>query len=380
MPARELVAELLRAGFPVKEAAEAGGVTPRWARMVAQQEGIAVARSDLPSNAPPRDILDKMVGDIVRTHGHDYGRKMLLGALRAAHPQYIFSRSMVQESMARLFPAAASARRQVPLEPFVVNGLSGSVLAAHPTSFIPRARATADCPHTARSSRLAPETRPVSRRRYWTRRRIMRGHYSAPHFMYSVHLDLNGKLQEYGLFIGAVVDGDSRIVLRLTALTNKLAATVYEEVSPRPATHACRTLDVRPRLAGRPCPLQLLISALLPPTATCPRNPGVHAGRAHVRPPGPDTHGQGHGDGGARLRVPPPQHPGGPLRCAAAAGASLHPFDSQRESSPKRAAYLALPLFPTSPAHTHQSLLNSSPLPRLRCESRSSTVRSTCVW
>ena len=47
----------------------------------------------------------------MRDCGHDYGRKMLLGALRARFPRYTFSRSSLQESMTRVFPQAANARR-----------------------------------------------------------------------------------------------------------------------------------------------------------------------------------------------------------------------------------------------------------------------------
>jgi hypothetical protein len=67
-------------------------------------------------------------------------------------------------------------------------------------------------------------------RRWWAHRRLVRGLYVASHFMYSVHMDLACKLQEYHLYVGAIIDGDSRTALILTAHTNKMPVTIYEEL------------------------------------------------------------------------------------------------------------------------------------------------------
>ena len=38
------------------------------------------------------------------------------------------------------------------------------------------------------------------------------------------------KLQEYGVYVGGLIDGASRKVLRLVALTNKLPVTIYDKL------------------------------------------------------------------------------------------------------------------------------------------------------
>jgi len=47
--------------------------------------------------------------------------------------------------------------------------------------------------------------------------------------MYSTHIDLACKLQEYRIFVAVAIDGRTRFVHSLTALMNKLPVTVYEE-------------------------------------------------------------------------------------------------------------------------------------------------------
>ena len=96
---------------------------------------------------------------------------MMVGALMASHPGYHFGRPRVDEALALLFPAARAARCSV------------------------------------------------------SQRRILRGHYHAPNFMHSCHLDLACKLQEYSVYVAAMIDGDSRMCLSLVALDNKLPST-----------------------------------------------------------------------------------------------------------------------------------------------------------
>lgn len=75
---------------------------------------------------------------------------------------------------------------------------------------------------------LNPEA--YAARRHWAMRRIGREIYFAPHFLYSVHIDLACKLQEYGLYVGAAVDGASRMVLSLRVLSDKLPVTIYDHI------------------------------------------------------------------------------------------------------------------------------------------------------
>ena len=63
----------------------------------------------------------------------------------------------------------------------------------------------------------------------WAGRRIAREPYYAPHFGYSFHIDLACKIQEYRLYVFAGLDGCTRRVLHLRALTDKLPTTVYEK-------------------------------------------------------------------------------------------------------------------------------------------------------
>lgn len=54
--------------------------------------------------------------------------------------------------------------------------------------------------------------------------------YHARSFRRSMHMDLNGKLQEYGVHVGICIDGDSRWVLALVPLRDKLTSTVARQL------------------------------------------------------------------------------------------------------------------------------------------------------
>lgn len=72
------------------------------------------------------------------------------------------------------------------------------------------------------------------RRRDWATLRLERRHYHAEHFGYSWHMDLTCKLAAYGIYLGFIIDGDSRMVLHATVMPDKTALRVYEELL-RPA-------------------------------------------------------------------------------------------------------------------------------------------------
>jgi hypothetical protein len=67
-------------------------------------------------------------------------------------------------------------------------------------------------------------------RRIWAQKRIERGAYHAPNFMHSVHLDLACKLQQYNLYVAAMIDGDSRMCLALRAIRTKIPFVIYMTV------------------------------------------------------------------------------------------------------------------------------------------------------
>ena len=165
-----LVIPLLLAGLTTAQAAARLGVSQRTV-----QKAVAPFRPPRPDKVDPAQ-LDQWVKEEVESLGPNYGERMIAGSLRARHPGYSFTRRAVGESLARLFPVA----------------------------------------HTAR--------------RHWATKRLERGHYHAPHFRYSWHLDLACKLQNFRIYVGAIVDGDSRLCCSLVAILNKLPITIYEQV------------------------------------------------------------------------------------------------------------------------------------------------------
>jgi hypothetical protein len=131
-----LVAPLLLAGIVTTQAvASAAGVSARTInRHLAASNTPRVAAAVLTDTE-----LDSMVAKQIDKLGSNYGARMIIGALRAAHPQSTFSRKRVVASISMAHAA----------------------------------------------------------RRIWAQKRIERGAYHAPNFMHSVHLDLACKLQQY---------------------------------------------------------------------------------------------------------------------------------------------------------------------------------------
>lgn len=154
------------------------GCSQRWINQLKREASPAgaPALAHLLLPRPGDAQLFQWVQDEVHRLGHAYGTKMMVGALMASHPGYHFGRPRVDEALALLFPAARAARCSV------------------------------------------------------SQRRILRGHYHAPNFMHSCHLDLACKLQEYSVYVAAMIDGDSRMCLSLVALDNKLPVNLYQHV------------------------------------------------------------------------------------------------------------------------------------------------------
>ena len=137
---------------------------------------LVAAAGSYHGRAPKHPDFESVVMYEAERHGPNYGYKMLLGALHAHHPGWSWPRRAVYDVLHRKDPEAFEARR------------------------------------------------------HWALRRIGRGVYYAPYFMFSVHLDLACKLQQYGIYVAAMLDGASRMVLSLEALSDKLPVTIYDRV------------------------------------------------------------------------------------------------------------------------------------------------------
>jgi hypothetical protein len=138
------VCALFRDGVSVGDIAARYMVTNSWVRQIVRAAGL---RPDLPPQ-PSEAVLDQIMAAETARFGPNYGFGMLHGALLRLYPQWHFTRRAVYASLRRVAPAALRSRRE------------------------------------------------------FAQLRLRRGHYHAPHFLYSCHLDLACKLQEYGLFVG----------------------------------------------------------------------------------------------------------------------------------------------------------------------------------
>lgn len=138
------VCALFLAGVDVVDIASRCHVTARRVNQIVRGAGHRPAVQPKPSPV----VLDRIIAAETARFGPNYGFAMLHGALLRLYPQWRFTRRAVYASLRRVAPTALRARR--------------------------------DFAHY----------------------RLRRGHYHAPHFQYSCHLDLACKLQEYGLFVG----------------------------------------------------------------------------------------------------------------------------------------------------------------------------------
>ena len=138
------VCALFRAGATVLDIATRYTVTVRRVQQIVREAGFRPDLQPQPSEA----VLDQIMAAETARFGPNYGFGMLHGALLRLYPQWCFTRRAVYASLRRVAPAALRSRRA------------------------------------------------------FAQYRLRRGHYHAPHFQYSCHLDLACKLQEYGLFVG----------------------------------------------------------------------------------------------------------------------------------------------------------------------------------
>ena len=163
------VVQLYQAGETTRDIAFGQGCTVRRVQQILAGAGLLLGYKPIHPDA------ENVVHFEILRHGPNYGGRMLLGVLRAQHPGWRWSRALVYAVLRRNNPAAHFARCE------------------------------------------------------WAWRRIAREPYYAPHFGYSFHIDLACKIQEYRLYVFAGLDGCTRRVLHLRALTDKLPTTVYEK-------------------------------------------------------------------------------------------------------------------------------------------------------
>lgn len=162
------VVTLFAAGVTTAAIAAAEGCTVRRVQQIVAEAGMQ------PPALPLHPQFEAVVQYEMLRHGPNYGFNMLLGALLSHWPSWRWPRERVVAEMRRVDPVAYEARRQ------------------------------------------------------WATRRIQRGVYFAPHFFYSLHIDLACKIQEYHVYCAAAQDGCTRAIIGLTALSDKMPITVYE--------------------------------------------------------------------------------------------------------------------------------------------------------
>ena len=115
------------------------------------------------------EALQDLVRDMITLYGHNYGRKMMQGSIRAliGH-SYLVSQRRISRAL----------------------------------------RAVAPMEHEARARDLLIRTNPVP--------------YFAPYFGFKAHLDQNEKIgQDYGCTHVLMIDGCSRLIVGYTSNTNK---------------------------------------------------------------------------------------------------------------------------------------------------------------
>ena len=105
----DLVVGLVSAGLSTLDVADSLGVTRRRVQQIVAEQLGPQAAAALPT--PPPDLLTDIVAREIRRHGDYYGASMLLGALRAHHPQWHFTHRAVTAAMRALRPDAYEARR-----------------------------------------------------------------------------------------------------------------------------------------------------------------------------------------------------------------------------------------------------------------------------
>ena len=184
-------------GESIKDIAESYGVGERYIRKIINP---AASSPTLP--VASLQFILALVATLMQRVGPNYGYSVMEGMMIAeTGGAYHFPKRRVLHALQTLAPVAYASRRH------------------WSTLKLPRGCAAARLtPPPAHAAALTPPLPPPHRS------------YEGNHFMYSVHMDLTCKLQELGIYVGLIIDGDSRKVLALVALPNKLAATVFERL------------------------------------------------------------------------------------------------------------------------------------------------------
>ena len=171
----------VRAGHKTAAVAAHHGCTAMRVRQLCREHGVTppgqdtlAANAGLASRPPmPWLMLVQLMCALVFNKGHSYGARQLYDDLAWDHWQFHISRRAVRLACIALWPLQFAARKN--------NAM----------------------------------------------RRLLRGYFYAPYVGYSMYIDANCKLQEYGLYVSGAQDGKSRRILSLTCLTDLLMLTVY---------------------------------------------------------------------------------------------------------------------------------------------------------
>ena len=173
----------VRAGNRTADVARKHGCTPQRVRQLCVEHGVTppgqdqvAANAQMPSRPPlPWVALLQLVCGMVYHMGHSYGYRQIWDRLAPCYGQFHISRRAVKRACMGLFPLQFAARR-------------GHAM-----------------------------------------RRLLRGYFYAPYVGYSMYIDANCKLQEYGVYVSGAQDGKSRCILSLKCVTDLLMCTVYTE-------------------------------------------------------------------------------------------------------------------------------------------------------
>lgn len=195
------VPRLFAAGRGCASIAAAVGVSVRHVRRLVVAAGLRPPQTPM----PPPDLFDAIIRREVKRHGGAYGYGMMRGVLSAHHPEWRFPRRRVLEALQRMFPGDAEIRKR------------------------------------------------------YTAQRLERGRVFSPHDGYTWQLDYACKLQQYDIYVAAIIDTCTRKLLKLKV--------------PRSPT-LVPVLPTSPLLLPRLTPRLLLPARVRSSTTSCPSRRG----------------------------------------------------------------------------------------------------------
>ena len=88
---RNAIRELVAQSMPVTHIATRLGCTRQWIHTIMREEGIQSFTASRRSRNSSEQVLCACVTNVVTLRGHEYGVKMIQGALRQKYPQFVFT-------------------------------------------------------------------------------------------------------------------------------------------------------------------------------------------------------------------------------------------------------------------------------------------------